>query len=70
MDVAHVCVRAVSPLVCVRGGTTSSVVPLQTQMGGWMAWVWMWAVPIGARVRVHYFLCCSSVNTTLTSGTW
>ncbi len=54
---AHVHVRTVRPLVRVRGGTTSSVVPPRTQTGGRTARVQMWVVPVGARVRVHFFLC-------------
>ncbi len=41
---AHVCTRAVHPLVRV---------PPLTLMGGWTAR--MWAVSGGARVRVHFF---------------
>ncbi len=48
---AHVRVCIVRPPVRVRGGTTP------TRSGRWTARVRTWVVPIGAHVRVHFFLC-------------
>ncbi len=42
--------------ICVRGGTTSSVVPPWIRTGGRTVRVQTWVVPVGARVRVRVFL--------------
>ncbi len=49
---AHVCTRAVYLPIRACGVTTSSVVPPQTRTGGRAEWVQMWAVLVGACVRM------------------
>ncbi len=45
------------PPVRVRGGTTSSVFLLRTQIGRRTVQMQTWAVSVGARVRVCFSLC-------------
>ncbi len=59
---ARVCICAVGLFVRVRGGTTSSVVPPRTRMGRRTVQVRTWVVPVGARVRVRFFLCMYTLS--------
>ncbi len=67
MGITHIRVCAVSPPVQVHGGTTSSVVPLRTQMGVWHGcrrhWCGHGRCPLGPVFACAFSCVCYTLGT-------